>query len=302
MAQILTVGGMFSGVGAFEESFKQQGFEVKWLCEIDKKCQHVLRRHFPQSKIYSDVKLLKEHIRAIEPVDVVVFGSPCQDFSMSNVKGGGLNGSKSSLFYEAIDVIRGIKPSFAIWENVEGAFRDKGIHFKQILSEFSSTGAVDVAWSVLSPTYFNVPHNRQRIYLVADFRAERAGSIIQRVVERVGKSVLPSAEKEEARDGEADRSTPWYISYNFAHTSKVCPCLTCDTRTFIKTDTMIRKLTSIERERLMNWKDDYTAWGVDEQGQRVDMSITTRANMTGNGVSISCASAVAEEIARVMKG
>lgn len=144
----------------------------------------------------------------LEPVDVVTFGSPCQDLSVAG-KRAGLAGERSGLFHQAVRVIRemrkashGLYPRFAVWENVPGAFSsNKGNDFHQVLRELISVtdekaaanlpradkwqraGAIvadqwSIAWRVLDAQFFGVPQRRKRIYLICDFATQRAGHIL----------------------------------------------------------------------------------------------------------------------------
>src|SRR5690606_3853800 len=90
----------------------------------------VTRRHFPQMKHLGDVT--KINGAEIEPVNIITFGSPCTDLSVAG-KREGLAGERSGLFYEAVRIIREMRgatdgryPTFAVWENVLGAFSSNG--------------------------------------------------------------------------------------------------------------------------------------------------------------------------------
>jgi len=142
----------------------------------------------------------------IEPVDIITFGSPCQDMSVAG-KRDGLDGSRSSLFYEAIRIVKemrcktnGRNPRYIVWENVPGAFSsNKGEDFRCVLEsickakdETTSIPKADkwqpsgeilgdhfsLAWRVLDARYWGVPQRRKRIYLVADFAGGSAGKIL----------------------------------------------------------------------------------------------------------------------------
>lgn len=154
----------------------------------------------------------------IEPVDIISFGSPCQDMSVAG-KRAGLEGSRSGLFMEAVRIIKEMReatngkyPRFAIWENVPGAFSSNGGNdFRAVLEEITETeipmpssgkwaeaGMVrgnerSVAWRVLDAQYWGVPQRRKRIFLVADFRGQRAGEIL---FEQEGVSGHPTESRE----------------------------------------------------------------------------------------------------------
>lgn len=144
----------------------------------------------------------------IEPVDVITFGSPCQDLSIAG-KRAGLAGQRSGLFMEAVRIIKqmqeatnGEYPKYAVWENVPGAFSsNKGKDFLAVLEElirikepaislpeppkskWSKAGGVSgsgwsLAWRTMDAQYWGVPQRRLRISLVLDLTGQRAGEIL----------------------------------------------------------------------------------------------------------------------------
>lgn len=152
--------------------------------------------------------ITKIHGDKIEPVDCITFGSPCQDLSIAGRRAG-LAGERSGLFMEAVRIIKemrsstnGLYPTFAIWENVPGAFSSNGGEdFRAVLEElarveqsdasiprspgsrWSKAGAIagngwSLAWRQLDAQYFGVPQRRKRIALVADFGGQRAAEIL----------------------------------------------------------------------------------------------------------------------------
>lgn len=177
----LTIGSLFAGIGGFDLGFERAGFRTLWACEIDQKAQAVLRLRFPEAKLHDDVCQIGAH--NLEPVDVVTFGSPCQDLSVAG-KRAGLAGERSGLFHEAVRIIRELraqhgKPDFAVWENVPGAFSSNGGRdFAAVIDALVSIGARDVAWRVLDSRFFGVAQRRRRVFLVADFGGERAEQVL----------------------------------------------------------------------------------------------------------------------------
>ena len=178
---VRTIGSLFAGIGGFDLGFERAGFKTTWACEIDQKAQAVLRLRFPDAKLHDDVCAVGSH--NLEPVDVVTFGSPCQDLSVAG-KRAGLAGERSGLFHEAARVIRELraahgKPDFAIWENVPGAFSSNGGRdFAAVVQAMVDLGARDVAWRVLDSRFFGVAQRRRRVFLVADFGGERAEQVL----------------------------------------------------------------------------------------------------------------------------
>lgn len=153
--------------------------------------------------------ITKIHGNEIEPVDCITFGSPCQDLSIAGRRAG-LAGERSGLFMEAVRIIKemrsstnGLHPTFAIWENVPGAFSsNNGEDFRAVLEELARIGQADavvpgpprggrwskagaiagngwsLAWRQLDSQYFGVAQRRKRIALILDLRGQRAGEIL----------------------------------------------------------------------------------------------------------------------------
>lgn len=173
----LSHGSLFTGVGGFDEGFSQSGIETRWMVEWDKHCQHVLRERYPEVPLYGDIRDVDPG--ELEHVDIVSFGSPCQGLSVAGLQLGLEDDERSNLFYEAIRIIRGVRPTIAVWENVPGAFTSaKGEDFASVIDSLADIGALDIGWRVLDSRYFGVPQRRRRIYLVADFGGQRAGEIL----------------------------------------------------------------------------------------------------------------------------
>lgn len=171
-----TIASLFAGIGGFDCGFDQAGFRTIWMCEKDKSCQNILRRHWLGVPIYDDVADL-DGSNLARP-DVITFGSPCQDLSVAGQRAG-IQGARSSLFFAACRVIGELQPSFAVWENVPGAFSsNSGRDFAAVLDALVQCGARDIAWRVLDAQYFGLAQRRKRVFLVADFRGERASEVL----------------------------------------------------------------------------------------------------------------------------
>lgn len=173
----MKTGSLFSGIlGAEVAADSVDGLRGVWASEIEPWCCRVIANRRPDLPNLGDVREING--RRIEPVDVVTFGSPCQDLSVAGRRAG-LDGARSSLFFEAARVINQCRPAFAIWENVPGAFSSNaGRDFWSVLYTLRELGANDVAWRVYDSQYAGVPQQRRRIYLVADFRGRRAGEVL----------------------------------------------------------------------------------------------------------------------------
>jgi len=169
---------LFSGVGGFDYGLENGGMETVFQCEWDKHANSILHKHWPNVPKWDDVSTLTgKHILAHAPViDVVAWGSPCQDLSVAG-KRAGLEGGRSGLFHEGIRIIKELQeesngqyPRISIWENVVGALNsNRGADFGIILNEMAEAGAVAIEWSVLDAQYFGIPQRRRRVFVIAIF-------------------------------------------------------------------------------------------------------------------------------------
>lgn len=204
MKNELTLGSLFDGSGGFPLGGLLAGITPLWASEIEPFAVRITTKRLPQIKHYGDVSSLNG--AELPPVDIITFGSPCQDMSIAG-KRGGLDGSRSSLFYEAVRIIKEMRcatngryPRFAVWENVPGAFSsNKGEDFRCVLEslcriknesisvprceKWTVAGNIvadnfSLAWRVLDAQYWGVPQRRKRIYLVTDFDGECAGKVL----------------------------------------------------------------------------------------------------------------------------
>lgn len=200
----LTLGSLFDGSGGVPLGGILAGITPLWAAEIEPFPIAVTTKNIPQMKHYGDVS--KMNGAEVEPVDIITFGSPCQDMSIAG-KRNGLDGSRSGLFFEAVRIITEMRcatdgrfPRFIVWENVPGAFSsNKGEDFRTVLESlckikherlaipsckrWSRAGEVvgddfSLAWRVLDSQFWGVPQRRKRIFLVSDLDGRCAGKIL----------------------------------------------------------------------------------------------------------------------------
>ena len=200
----LTLGSLFDGSGGFPLGGLLSGIVPVWASEIEPFAVRVTTKRLPFMKHYGDITQMDG--AKIEPVDIITFGSPCQDMSVAG-KRSGLDGSRSGLFYEAVRIIKEMRnatygkyPRWIVWENVPGAFSsNKGEDFRCVLESVCSVAdgnvhvprsekwahagrvvgdGYDAAWRVLDAQYWGVPQRRKRIYLVADLAGGCAGEVL----------------------------------------------------------------------------------------------------------------------------
>ncbi|MBQ7541635.1 MAG: DNA cytosine methyltransferase [Clostridia bacterium] len=200
----LTLGSLFSGSGGFELGGLLAGITPIWASEVEPFAVRVTTKRLPFVKHYGDITTMNG--AEVEPVDIITFGSPCQDMSIAG-KRAGLDGSRSNLFYEAVRIAKEMRcatngqyPKWLCWENVPGAFSSNGGEdFRCVLEtlcrikdETVSVPAADkwtpageivgegfsVAWRVLNACMWGVPQRRKRILLIASLADECAGEIL----------------------------------------------------------------------------------------------------------------------------
>lgn len=225
------LGSLFDGSGGFPLAGSMCGIEPVWASEVEPYPIAVTRSRFSGMKHLGSVTDVRGG--DIEPVDIITFGSPCQDLSVAGKRAGlkhEANGdeetTRSGLFMEAVRIIKEMRcatngryPTFAIWENVPGAFSsNNGEDFRIVLEELikiAEPSAVmpevpksgwpyadcylgdgwSLAYRVLDAQYWGVPQRRRRIYLVLDLGGERAGEVL--------------FEREGLRGDFAEGGTPW---------------------------------------------------------------------------------------------
>lgn len=204
MNRSLTLGSLFDGSGGFPLGGLMCGVRPIWASEIEPFPIRVTTKRLTFMKHLGDINQING--ADIEPVDIITFGSPCTDMSVAG-KRAGLDGKQSTLFYQAIRIIKEMRcktdgkyPRWIAWENVPGAFSsNKGEDFRCVLEsiskiknenfsipkppKWSNAGEIvgddfSLAWRVFDAQFWGVPQRRKRIYLVADFGSKCAGKIL----------------------------------------------------------------------------------------------------------------------------
>ena len=207
---------LFSGIGGFHLGLQKAGHKIKWsgFCEIDKYASAVYRRRFPDAKELGDIKHVRE--RQLPKIDIITFGSPCQDFSIAG-KRKGMSGQRSSLITQAIRLIDECRPSFFIWENVKGTFSSNNREdFAAILQAFTNIGSYRLEWQLLN-TRWVLPQNRERIFLVG-----HTGT-------RSGREIFPIGEDGKISKKERRETLPTLTANDFKGPSKQRPSIVINT-------------------------------------------------------------------------
>ena len=175
---------LFSGIGGFHLGFERAGFKINsYFSEIDKYAIQVYKDKFKDSNYVGSVTDVRGG--DLPDIDLITFGSPCQDFSLAG-KRKGLGGERSSLISEAIRLIREKRPRVFVWENVKGTFSSNNRQdFAAILQAFTNIGGYRLEWQLLNTKWF-LPQNRERIYLVG-YLGDGSGGQIFPIGEGFGK-------------------------------------------------------------------------------------------------------------------
>lgn len=251
------LGSLFDGSGGFPLAGVLNGIEPVWASEIEPFPIRVTKLRFPHMKHLGSVTDVNG--AEVKPVDIITFGSPCQDLSVAGKQLGIHEGQRSSLFFEAIRIIKemrehdraigradhDVRPRFAVWENVPGAFSsNKGKDFQAVLQalcgiegqetvvpeppkgKWNPAGCIvgdgwSIAWRVYDAQFWGVPQRRKRIYLIADFGSERAGEILfERESVRWNPAESGTAWKGTPEDAERSAGRSDCIGFAFANSAR----------------------------------------------------------------------------------
>lgn len=175
----LTVGSLCSGIGGIDLGLERAGMKVAWQCEHDPRSkkpfrpqfnQIILNKHWPGAELYGNIEQIQTD--DLERVDIIAAGFSCQDISQAG-KGAGITGPRSGLFFEVMRIVRVLRPSYVLLENVP-LLRKRGLD--AVLRELYLCGH-DAEWdtvSALSVGAFyrdqegiNRGHGRDRMFIVA---------------------------------------------------------------------------------------------------------------------------------------
>lgn len=164
---------LFSGIGAFEKALENIGIKInlKNFCEIDKYAtQAYCAIHGVDKKLnLNDITKIDIESLPTEGVDIISHGSPCQDFSMAGLQAGGDigTGTRSSLMWNSVAIIKHVKPKYVIWENVKNVLSKKHKHnFEKYLKSLEDMGYNNY-YQVLNAKDYGIPQNRERIFVIS---------------------------------------------------------------------------------------------------------------------------------------
>jgi DNA (cytosine-5)-methyltransferase 1 len=159
-AEPITFGSLFAGIGGFDLGFERAGMSCRWQVEIDDYANRVLEKHWPDVHRERDIRSSGWH--NLQPVDIIIGGFPCQDISYAG-RGDGLDGERSGLFFEAVRVVRELRPRIVVLENV-AALLTRGLD--RVLGTLAEIG-YDAEWHCIPAASVGAPHIRDRVFVIA---------------------------------------------------------------------------------------------------------------------------------------
>ena len=303
---------LFSGIGGFSLGFQRAGYQFSehYFSEIDKHAIANYKYNFPHAKYIGDITTL--HGGDFTDIDIITFGSPCQNFSTAGRREG-LKGAKSSLIQHAIALIAHIRPGIFIWENVKGAFSSNaGADFWAILQAFAHIGGYRLEWQLLNTSWL-LPQNRERIYLIGHFAGRSVPGVFpigkdDKLLE--GKTRKENRKRTSIKTSLARTITARYSKMGSNDTyivPKVAATLTGgghsgglhSDMTVIRhkrgRNKGVRRLTEIECERLQGFPDNWTQYG-NYDGIIKPIAKTQRYKLIGNAVTVDIVELIAKRL------
>ena len=161
----MRVGSLFSGVGGFDLGLERAGMSVVWQSEIDPYAAAVLRKHWPSVPNLGDIRSIRGH--AVEPIDVLCGGFPCQPHSVAGKRQGAKDARH--LWPEFARLVRELRPRWVLAENVAGI---RTTAADEVIGDLDAAGYV--VWPLVVGLYaFGADHERMRVCFVAYDNSDR---------------------------------------------------------------------------------------------------------------------------------
>ena len=318
MSMSYTVGSLYAGVGGICMGFKNNGFKLSWANEFDKNACKTYHNNFKHQLIEGDV--MEIDISALDEIDVLTAGFPCQPFSVAGYRQG-FDDKRGNHFFKILDFVDEMRPKVLFLENVKNLVgHDKGRTFKIIKELIEKRDYTFDAKVLNTKDYGNVPHNRERIFIIAfdknmdasffenfEFNfpeKEELTQTIQDVItnEKVDdryyygedKYMYQMLKETMKRDDTVYQFRRQYVREN---KSNVCPTLTANMGTgghnvpLIKTPYGFRKLTPRECFRFQGFDDNY---------KLPNIAISHLYKQAGNSVSVPVINRLSKYILEVL--
>jgi len=303
---------LFSGIEAATQAWQPLGWTCVGVSEIEPFPCAVLAHHYPDVPNLGDVtKITEDDIKALGQIDVIVFGSPCQNLSVAGNRTG-LSGEQSGLFFEAMRIIQYAKQHsgcrFALWENVPGAFSsNKGADFAAVVEQMAGLNDVDVPkhgwgkegaavgehglleWSCLDAQWFGLAQRRKRLFAIVDFGDWQSRPPILLEREGLRGDIAPSREQQQSATNDAYTSSGAknpVVGALCARDFKGVGNQYVSDGKVILDNGGARRLTPMEFERLQGFGDEYTK--IPYQGKTAsECPVNVRYKALGNSMAVN---------------
>jgi DNA (cytosine-5)-methyltransferase 1 len=317
MSNKFTVGSLYAGIGGICLGFKKSGFDLLWANEYDKSACITYRENFKHNLIEGDV--LQLDVDGIPKIDVLTAGFPCQPFSVAGYRKG-FDDNRGNHFFRILDFVDTMRPKVVFLENVKNLVsHDHGNTMKVIEKSLRDRKYSFQSKVLNTKDYGNIPHNRERIFMVAfdtlaienpeaifEFPKEDKLTktikdlvIVEKVEDdfyyREDRYMFDMLQKEMTSNKTIYQFRRQYVREN---KSNVCPTLTANMGTgghnvpLIKTDFGFRKLTPRECLRFQGFPDNF---------KTPKIANSHLYKQAGNSVSVPVIEAVSKNIMKVLK-
>nr|DAP10653.1 MAG TPA: Cytosine specific methyltransferase [Caudoviricetes sp.] len=319
---------LFSGIGGFSLGFQRAGynFTEHYFSEIDKHAIANYKHNFPNAKYIGDITTI--HGGDFTDIDIITFGSPCQDFSVAGQRAG-IAGAKSSLIRYAISLVAQLRPSIFVWENVKGVLSsNSGSDFWKIIQSFTNLGDYTIEWQLLNTSWV-LPQYRERLYLVghlagrsqpgvfpiteddclsttktqSQFQAKISGTIKTNGNMNADDTyIIPKTASTLTGGGHSgglhsDMTVIRQLPRGKNKGADLTTCPTISSNAFQENNLLggVRRLTEIECERLQGFPDNWTQYG-NYNGRIRRISKTQRYKLIGNAVTVDIVELIAKRL------
>lgn len=256
----------FSGIGGFDLGFKRAGIRTTYLCEKSAFCRTILRQHFPRIRCDEDITSVDS--TSIPDADIWTAGFPCQDLSLARMGAReGLRGNQSGLFFSLAKLLGARLPKVVVLENVHGLLTShRGRDFAVVLQTLDELG-YGLAWRVLNSKDFGVPQSRRRVFIVGVLGdAGAAAEVLFEPERREGDTEAGGSSEEEPTSlfqtivGDPSKGPLTKALAHCIYAESARHTGTDWSRNYVwYPDGRVRRLTSLEVERVQDFPDHWTA-------------------------------------------
>jgi len=274
----------FSGVGGFELGIQKAipGAICVGQSEMQKQACDILRYKFKGVKNYGDITKINE--KELPDFDILCGGFPCQSFSIAG-KRMGFKDTRGTLFFDLARIAKCKRPKILFFENVKGLLsHEEGRTITTILQTLDELG-YDAEWQVLNSKHFGIPQNRERIIIIGHLRGTPNNWIFP--IREETKGTIRMVQKPDEKFQQT--------SMVYSETG-VSPTLTKSSAENILIGERDRSITINEAEKLQGFPKDWTKYGMDEDGNKYEVSMRERFARMGNAVTTHVIERVAEKV------